>query len=77
LYGKALGFLPTFNNDQGEGEIGGSWTYALLKNGKTEIHLCKIQPNDETLFWPSNCYRCLDDILSLNAHLSSMDAKMA
>ena len=75
-YGKALGFLPTFINDQDEDEIGTSWTYALLKNGEAEIHLCKLQPNDETLSSPSNCYLYVDDIQTLYAHLSSIDANV-
>lgn len=75
-YRIALGFLPMFINDQDEDETGASWVYAILKNGDLEIHLCQIQPDDETLSSPSNCYLYVDDIQSLHAHVSSLEAQV-
>ena len=76
-YEQALGFSLSFINDQDEDEIGDSWTYALLENGNSEIHLCKIQPNDETLCSPANCYLYIEDIQPVHTHLSSMDANVS
>lgn len=75
-YEKALGFLPSFINEQGEGKAETSCNYALLETGGAEIHLCINQPNDETLSSPSNCYLYIDDIQALHTHLLVMGANI-
>ena len=73
-YARAFGFSSTFVNKEEGDSSGETWSYALLTTGEVEIHLCKRDPNDQTLSSASNCYFHVDDIQVLHAHLSQMGA---